>query len=302
MSAYHPALRSSIPTTLSAQMPRSFVRADRFPSSRVSGGGMCYNDMEDFSGMSGSGMCGGMMPTGEFMRNMGKQGRIVYAMREQRIKNDAMKKDEEDRAYKPGGKNPFSRAVDRHRGLADEFIVDYVDDDYYDGLAKDYVRVMREKGVEGFMVNPQLSFPIPSKAKQLLSRIPDPVSSKAKQVLGLGMEGDGIFDFLDPKKNGVAKAFRPKNIAKAFQPVTKFADKTGITKFVTKTLPKTLIEKGVPMAAEFVGSKFGVGKQARALGERGAKELKKVSGLGLKKGSPEMKAHMAKLRAMRKKK
>jgi len=167
MSAYHPALRSSIPTTLSAQMPRSFVRADRFPSSRVSGSGMCCDDcMGDYS----------------------------------------------------------------------------------------------------------------------------------------GMEGEGIFDFLDPKKNGVARAFRPKNIAKAFEPVTKFADKTGITKFVTKTLPKTLIEKGVPMAAEFVGSKFGVGKQARALGERGAKELKKVSGLGLKKGSPEMKAHMAKLRAMRKKK
>jgi hypothetical protein len=167
MSAYHPAFRSSIPTTLTAQMPRSFVRADRFPSSRIAGNGMCCDDcMEDCS----------------------------------------------------------------------------------------------------------------------------------------GMEGEGIFDFLDPKKNGVAKAFRPKNIAKAFEPVTKFANKTGITKFVTKTLPKTLIEKGVPMAAEFVGSKFGVGKQARALGEKGAKELKKVSGLGLKKGSPEMKAHMAKLRAMRKKK
>lgn len=118
---------------------------------------------------------------------------------------------------------------------------------------------------------------------------------------GSAMTGEGVFDFLDPKKNGIAKAFRPKNIAKAFEPVKKFADKTGITKFVEKTLPKTLIEKGIPMAAEFVGSKFGVGKQARALGERGAKELKKVSGLGLKKGSPEMKAHMAKLRAMRKK-
>jgi len=158
MSVYHPALRSSIPTTLSAQMPRSFVRADRFPSSRVSGNGMGV-DMGDYS----------------------------------------------------------------------------------------------------------------------------------------GMEGEGILD-------DIRNAFKPKNIAKAFDPVKKFADKTGVTKFVTKTLPKTLIEKGVPMAAEFVGSKFGVGKQARALGERGAKELKKVSGLGLKKGSPEMKAHMAKLRAMRKKK
>jgi len=118
---------------------------------------------------------------------------------------------------------------------------------------------------------------------------------------GAAMTGEGVFDFLDPKKNGLERAFRPKNIAKAFDPVKKFADRTGVSKFITKTLPKTLIEKGVPMAAEFVGSKFGYGKQARALGERGAKELKKVSGLGLKKGSPEMKAHMAKLRAMRKK-
>jgi hypothetical protein len=108
------------------------------------------------------------------------------------------------------------------------------------------------------------------------------------------MEGEGVLD-------DIRNAFKPKNIAKAFDPVKKFADRTGVSKFITKTLPKTLIEKGVPMAAEFVGSKFGVGKQARALGERGAKELKKVSGLGLRKGSPEMKEHMAKLRAMRRK-
>jgi hypothetical protein len=130
-------------------------------------------------------------------------------------------------------------------------------------------------------------------------------------MTGCGMmEGEGVFDDIrnafKPKNiakafSPVEKAFRPKNIAKAFDPVKKFADRTGVSKFITKTLPKTLIEKGVPMAAEFVGSKFGYGKQARALGERGAKELKKVSGLGLKKGSPEMKAHMAKLRAMRKK-
>ena len=160
MSAYHPSIRSSVPTTLTAQMPRSFVRAAPFQSSRISGGRMCCE----------------------------------------------------------GGMRDYS-----------------------------------------------------------------------------GMEGEGILD-------DIRNAFKPKNIAKAIDPVKKFADKTGITKFVTKTLPKTLIEKGVPMAAEFVGSKFGYGKQARALGEKGASELKKVSGLGLKKGSPEMKAHMAKLRAMRKKK
>jgi hypothetical protein len=272
-------------------MPRSFVRADRFPSSRVSGNGMGYNDMEDFSGMYGSGMCGGMMPTGESMRNMGKQANRKSAIEQQQIKVEAMRADEEARGYTPGGSNPLSRAVDRIRELPDEFLVDITDDPYYDGLAKDYVRVMREKGRKGFMYKP-----LPEKAKQVMGMegyTSKPIASKAKQVMG--MEGDGILD-------DIRNAFKPKNIAKAFDPVKKFADKTGVTKFVTKTLPKTLIEKGVPMAAEFVGSKFGVGKQARALGERGAKELKKVSGLGLKKGSPEMKAHMAKLRAMRKKK
>ena len=131
-----------------------------------------------------------------------------------------------------------------------------------------------------------------------------PPNDRASQDLNDAFLQFGLDDEMDGKGilDDIRNAFKPKNIAKAFKPVTRFADKTGVTKFVTKTLPKTLIEKGVPMAAEFVGSKFGVGKQARALGERGAKELKKVSGLGLKKGSPEMKAHMAKLRAMRKKK
>jgi hypothetical protein len=140
--------------------------------------------------------------------------------------------------------------------------------------------------------------------------------------------GKGFFDFLDPNKNGVAKAFdpnrngvarafKPQNIAKAFDPVAKAFDPrrngvkrgvekiirdTGAEKFITKTLPSTLIKEGIPAVAEFVGSKFGVGKQARQLGEMGAKEVSKVSGMGFKKGSPEMKAHMAKLRAMRKKK
>ena len=153
------------------------------------------------------------------------------------------------------------------------------------------------------------------------------------------ISGEGFFDFLDPNKNGVAKAFdpnrngvakafdpnrngvarafKPKNIAKAFDPVAKAFDPnrngvksgvekiikdTGAEKFVTKTLPSTLIKEGIPAVAEFVGSKFGVGKQARQLGEMGANEVSKVSGMGFKKGSPEMKAHMAKLRSMRKKK
>lgn len=125
-------------------------------------------------------------------------------------------------------------------------------------------------------------------------------------------KGDGIFDFLDPNKNGLARAFDPnrngvkKGLAKAFDPnkngITKFVKDKGIDKFITKTLPSTLIKQGIPAVAEFVGSKFGVGKQARALGEMGAKEVGKVSGMGFKKGSPEMKAHMAKLRSMRKKK
>lgn len=125
------------------------------------------------------------------------------------------------------------------------------------------------------------------------------------------MGGEGFFDFLDPNKNGVARAFDPNRngIAKTLDPnrngirsgIEKFVKDKGIDKFVTKTLPSALIHKALPAAAEFVGSKFGVGKQARQLGEMGAKELGKVSGMGFKKGSPEMKAHMAKLRSMRRK-
>jgi hypothetical protein len=115
----------------------------------------------------------------------------------------------------------------------------------------------------------------------------------------------------------VAKAFQPKNIAKAFDPVAKAFDPnrngikkgvekiikdTGAEKFVTKTLPSTLIHQGIPAVAGFLGSKIGLGEQAKQLGKMGANELGKVTGMGFKKGSPEMKAHMAKLRAMRKKK
>jgi hypothetical protein len=157
--------------------------------------------------------------------------------------------------------------------------------------------------------------------------IPGGMSPKQKKEVWAKMmarkkaKGEGFFDSIakafDPNRNGVARAFQPKNIAKAFDPVAKAFDPnrngikkgvekiikdTGAEKFITKTLPSTLIHQGIPAVAEFVGSKFGVGKQARALGEKGASELGKVSGMGFKKGSPEMKAHMAKLRSMRKKK
>jgi hypothetical protein len=134
-------------------------------------------------------------------------------------------------------------------------------------------------------------------------------------------KGKGFFDNIakafDPNRNGVARAFQPKNIAKAFDPVAKAFDPnrngikrgvekiikdTGAEKFITKTLPSTLIHQGIPAVAGFLGSKIGLGEQARQLGEMGAKEVSKVSGMGFKKGSPEAKAHMAKLRAMRKKK
>jgi hypothetical protein len=122
------------------------------------------------------------------------------------------------------------------------------------------------------------------------------------------LNGEGFFDFLDPNKNGltkkITKAFDP--VAKAFDPnrngVTKFVKDKGIDKFVTKTLPSTLIRQGIPAVAGFLGSKIGLGEQAKKLGQMGANELGKVTGMGFKKGSPEMKAHMAKLRSMRKKK
>ena len=121
------------------------------------------------------------------------------------------------------------------------------------------------------------------------------------------MRGKGFFDFLDPNKNGVANAFDPnKNgVANAFDPnkngVAKYADNIGATNFVTKTLPSALIHNALPIAAEMIGSKFGVGNEARQLGEQGATELGNVSGMGFKKGSKEAKAHMAKLRSMRRK-
>jgi hypothetical protein len=122
------------------------------------------------------------------------------------------------------------------------------------------------------------------------------------------IRGDGIFDFLDPRKNGIAKAFDP--VAKVLDPnrngikkgVEKVIRDTGAEKFVTKTLPSTLIRQGIPAVAGFLGSKIGLGEQAKKLGQMGANELGKVTGMGFKKGSPEMKAHMAKLRSMRKKK
>ncbi len=93
---------------------------------------------------------------------------------------------------------------------------------------------------------------------------------------------NGVANAFDPNRNGVANAFDPyKNgVANAFDP-NKNGITTGINNFATKTLPSALIHYALPAAAEFVGSKFGVGNEARKLGEMGATELGNVTGLGL---------------------
>ena len=90
--------------------------------------------------------------------------------------------------------------------------------------------------------------------------------------------GSGFFDFLDPNKNGVANAFKP--------------------------VGSYLIHQGLPAIGEFAGNKLGLGKEVKDLASMGANELGNVTGLGLrrfKKGSPEARAHMARIRGMKRK-
>ncbi len=60
--------------------------------------------------------------------------------------------------------------------------------------------------------------------------------------------GEGIFDFLDPKKNGVAKAFDPKQngVADAFKP-------GGSAEQFGKQIASTLIHQGIPVVAGTLG-------------------------------------------------
>ena len=262
-TATHPAFMSSAPTTLNAQMPREFVRAEPFDRSRQ------VQSLDNGAPLE------------------------IYNQYQDKI---------EEMGFKPIGGKGLSNPQDA--------------DEYTRLLHKLEIFIARYNWLVRRLPTTRNTLPIEIE----LAKIQD----KIRQIQQtLGMAGTGFFDFLDPNKNGVAKAFDPNRngIAKAFDPnrngvakafdpnrngiksgIEKVIRDTGAEKFVTKTLPSTLIHNVLPGAAEFVGSKFGVGKQARQLGEMGANELGKVSGLGLKKGSPEMKAHMAKLRSMRKKK
>jgi len=135
--------------------------------------------------------------------------------------------------------------------------------------------------------------------------------------------GGGDWDWLDPNKNGVAKAFDPNQngVAQSVNNTTNsikssFEDGGEANKFFTRTLPSTLIHQGIPAVSGALGGLAGealfpeggfvsgiIGNQiGKQLGNVGADELGRATGYGFKKGSKEAKEHMAKIRAMRKKK
>lgn len=126
------------------------------------------------------------------------------------------------------------------------------------------------------------------------------------------MSGKGAFDFLDPKKNGVAKAFSPveraftKDIPKAFAPAEKVITRDIPSDLIHKALPATIgttvgglttLATGNPYVGGIAGATGGA-----YLGKMAGDELGRKTGYGFKKGSQEAKDHMAKIRAMRKKK
>lgn len=144
--------------------------------------------------------------------------------------------------------------------------------------------------------------------------------------------GEGMWDWLDPKKNGVEKAFDPnqngvakaftQDLPKALEPVKDVAVRAGdkikdtaektftpqLGKDITsglihQALPSvigslagsaTTLATGNPYAGFAVGQTFG-----KYAGKKAGDALGNATGYGLKKGSKEAKEHMAKLRAMR---
>jgi len=94
-----------------------------------------------------------------------------------------------------------------------------------------------------------------------------------------GMKGKGMFDFLDPNKNGVAQAFQP--VADTFTPD------------LGRDIAKELIYKGIPIAGSTLGGIAGaelgpVGSMAGAYagGEAGrmtANKIGELSGLGMRR-------------------
>jgi len=102
-----------------------------------------------------------------------------------------------------------------------------------------------------------------------------------------GMKGKGMFDFLDPNKNGVADAFKP---------VTEPIRET-FTPDLGRQIAKEAIYKGLPIAGAtlggIAGAEFGpVGSMAGSYagGEAGrmtANKIGELSGLGVRRGRPK---------------
>ena len=129
------------------------------------------------------------------------------------------------------------------------------------------------------------------------------------------LAGEGMWDWLDPKKNGVAKAFDPNQngVAKAFEPVKQVAENT-FTPQLGRDITSGLIHQALPaVISGLAGSAttaltgnpyagFAVGQTAgKFAGKEAGDALGKATGYGLKpkrlvKGSAEAKAFMASIR------
>jgi hypothetical protein len=127
------------------------------------------------------------------------------------------------------------------------------------------------------------------------------------------MNGEGMWDWADPNKNGVAKAFDPNQngVAKAFEPVKDVAEKT-FTPQLGRDITSGLIHTALPAVISGIASSgttaltgnplagFAVGQTlGKYAGNKAGDALGDATGYGFKKGSKEAKEHMAKIRAMK---
>ena len=143
--------------------------------------------------------------------------------------------------------------------------------------------------------------PISNVVKSTGSGVIEDAIGGARHLLGFGaggvhihhhhyhpVDGTGMWDWADPKKNGVEKAF-------------------------TQDLPSVLIHKALPaVVSSATGALVGAATENPVLGFAAGQTIGKVAGnkagdalgnatgYGFKKGSKEAREHMAKLRAMRK--
>jgi hypothetical protein len=124
------------------------------------------------------------------------------------------------------------------------------------------------------------------------------------------MGGQGMFDFLDPRKNGVAKAFDPNQNGIRDKMERKGFNNQGALNAVKRVghyaIPATTGALG-GLAGSAMGGLAG-GIAGSAMGSYAGDKINQKIGIGLHKGqgrypkgSAEAKEHMARLRAMRRK-